>query len=95
MRICKSLLSQSLGLMFRKKQNLVMVFPTERRISLHMFFVFFPIDVLILNSEKKIVEIKKDFKPWTFWSSKEKGKYVVELGFKGDYKVGEEYKIKI
>jgi len=53
-----------------------------------MFFVFYPIDVLLLNKHKEIVEIKKNFKPFTFWTSKEKGKYVVELAFPEEYKVG-------
>lgn len=81
--------SQALGLMFRKKQNLLMTFPKERKISLHMFFVFFPIDVLILDKNKKIVEIKKNFKPFTFWNSKKNGKYVVELAYPYEYEIGE------
>ena len=47
-----------------------------------MFFVFYPIDVLILDENKKVVEIKRNFKPFTVWNSKEKGKYVVEIGRK-------------
>jgi hypothetical protein len=79
---CTSLYSQARGLMFRKKQNLIMEFSSERKISLHNFFVFYPIDVLILDQNKKIVDIKKNFKPFTFWTSSVKGKYVVELGIK-------------
>ena len=85
--ICPTLFSQARGLMFRKRQNLVMTFPEERKLSLHMFFVFFPIDVLLLNENKEVIEIKRNFKPFTFWSSREKGKYVVELAFKGEYKL--------
>jgi len=66
--------------MFRKKQNLVMVFPNERKISLHMFFVFYPIDVLIVDDQMRIVEIKRYFQPFTTWKSAKKGKCVVELG---------------
>ena len=81
---CKSIFSQAWGLMFRKKQNLIMEFNSEKKISLHMFFVPFPIDVLIVNKDKEIVEIKENFRPYTFWKSKEKGKYVIELGIKDD-----------
>ncbi len=88
-KICRSRWSQTWGLMFRRRQNLIMVLDTEKKISLHMFFVFFPIDVLIVDEEKKIVEIKRDFRPFTFWTAKEKGKYVVEMGVKGEYEVGE------
>jgi len=77
---CRSFLSQVRGLMFRKKQNLIMIFPSERKISLHNFFVFYPIDIILLNENKEVVEIKINFQPFTFWSSKNKGKYVIELG---------------
>lgn len=81
--------SQMRGLMFRGRRNMVMVFPNERKISLHMFFVFYPIDVLVVDGNKRIVEIKRDFKPFTAWNSSEKGKYVLELADKGSYEVGD------
>lgn len=66
-----------------------MIFDQEKKISLHMFFVFFPIDVLILNEQKEIVEIKRDFQPFTFWNSQKKGKYLLELVNKGKYQPGD------
>ena len=81
-RLCNNIFAQARGLMFRKKQNLIMIFNKEKKISLHMFFVFYPIDVLILNKNKKVVEIKRNFKPLTFWQSKSSGKYVIEIGEK-------------
>jgi|SRR3989344_4158018 len=83
--VCKTFLSQSSGLIFRKKQNLLMVFPKEQRISLHNFFVFYPIDILIVGADMRIKEVKRNFKPFTFWNSKEKGKYVVELGLESKH----------
>tara|TARA_Y100000310_G_C20565550_1_gene755286 strand:- start:242 stop:601 length:360 start_codon:yes stop_codon:yes gene_type:complete len=88
-KYCNNVFSQGLGLMFSKRKNLVMVFNKERKISLHNCFVFFPIDVLVLDSDKKIIEIKKNFSPFTFWNSVGKGKYVVELAFPGEYCVGD------
>ena len=44
-----------------------------------MFFVFFPIDVLFLDEDKKVVEIKKKFEPFTLYNPKNKAKYVIEL----------------
>ena len=93
--VCKTFFSQVRGLMFRKKQNLIMIFGKEKKISLHMFFVFYPIDVLLLNENGEIVEIKRNLRPFTFWSSKEKGKYVVELAFPGGYKVGDRVEVKV
>lgn len=92
--VCTSIFSQALGLMFHRKQNLIMIFKEERRISLHNFFVFFPIDVLIVDKEMKIVEIKRNFKPFTFWNASQKGMYVIELAFPGEYEVGENVEIK-
>lgn len=81
MKICKSLWSKTRGLMFSKKKNLMFVFDDEKRRSLHMLFVFFPIDVLFLDKNKKVVE-KARLKPFSFYKSKKKAKYVVEISKK-------------
>jgi uncharacterized membrane protein (UPF0127 family) len=80
--------------MFSKKKNLMFVFGEEARRSLHMLFVFFPIDVLFLDKNKKIVEIKRDFRPFTFYKSKEKAQYIVEIStdLNKKYKIGEKIK---
>jgi len=93
-KICKNFLSQSLGLMFSRKKNLVMILEKEKKISLHNFFVFYTIDVLILDKNKKVVEIKRNFKPFTLWNSKEKGKYVVELAFQSDYEINDRIELR-
>lgn len=88
-RICTSWWSQGWGLMLRRKQNIVMIFPTERRVRLHMFFVFYPIDVLLLDEKNKIVEIKRNFRPFTFWNSRQRAQKVVEIAFPGTYERGD------
>ena len=93
--ICKNLFSQSRGLMFRKKQNLIMEFPFEKKISLHNFFVFYPIDVILLNKNKEVIEIKRNFQPFTFWNSNNKAKYVIELGKNNSKNVKVKNKIEI
>lgn len=93
-KICKSIWAKARGLMFSKKKNLIFVFDDEKRRSLHMFFVFFPIDVLFLDKNKKIVEIKRDFKPFSFYKPKNKSKYVIELTEKTKYKKGEKFIMK-
>ena len=89
MKICKSWFSWARGLMFSRKKNLMIEFPSSRKVSLHMFFVFFPINVYVLDSDKRVVEIKKNFKPFTVWNSSEKGKYVMERVDSRNYKIGE------
>ncbi len=81
MKICKSFFSKARGLMFSRRKNLMFVFDDEKRRSLHMWFVFFPIEVLFLDKDKKIVE-KVRLKPFSFYKSKEKARYVVEISKK-------------
>ena len=69
-----------------------MIFQKERTISLHNFFVFYPLEILVLDKNKQIIEINYNFKPFTFWTAKHKGKYLIELGLeesKRKVKVGE------
>lgn len=45
-----------------------------------MMFVFFPIDILYLDSEKKVVEIKENVKPFTpLIVPSQAAKYILEL----------------
>ena len=72
--ICKTLASQIRGLMFRKKQNLVMIFKEEKPISLHNYFVFFPLEIVLIDKKNRVIEIKPKLLPFTFWSSINKAK---------------------
>jgi uncharacterized membrane protein (UPF0127 family) len=81
-KICRSVFSKAIGLMFSKKikdKALIFVFDKPRKIQLHMSFVFFPIDVVFLDKNKKVIEIKQNFKPFSLYNSKKKTKYVIEL----------------
>jgi len=77
-----SVFSKAKGLMFSKKITdigYIFEFPHSRIIDLHMFFVFFPIDILFLDDNKKVVEIKENLKPFSIYVSKKKASYVIEL----------------
>ena len=83
-KLCTSFFSKLKGLMFSRqsnqnRKNLVFVFSKEKRISLKMWFVFYPIDVVLLDSNKKVVEIKEMFMPFSCFNSKNKARYVLEL----------------
>jgi len=81
-KILISPFSKTIGLMFSKKIidiGYIFVFNKPRRIDLHMFFVFFPIDILFLDKHKKVIELKERFKPFSMYYSKNKAKYVIEL----------------
>lgn len=80
-RVADSVLSRAVGLMFSKPTEAAMIlsFPKETNVSLHMFFVFFPIDVLFVDSSMKVVELVKSLAPFTTYSAGKKVKFVVEL----------------
>lgn len=80
-RICSSTLEKAIGLMFGKeKSDFCIIFPFDKpeKVSLHMMFVFYPIDVVILDSEHRVIETASMF-PFSFFTSKSKAKYVIEL----------------
>ena len=79
--VCRGIASKTKGLMFSEKKTLVFVFKREHIISLHMFFVFFPIDVIFLDKKKIVVDIKENFRPFTFYKSRKNAFYVIELNY--------------
>jgi len=88
-KICSSLFSKARGLMFSKKRNLIFDFDEERRISLHMLFVFFPIWAVYLNKNKKTVAIRKLF-PFIYCCyPKQKAEYILELTEKPKIEIGD------
>ena len=91
-KLCKSWLSRVRGLMFSKPRTLVFVFDREARIALHMWFVFFPIDLAFLDSNFRVVEVKLNFKPFTTYVPNSKAKYIIEApaGRLNNTEVGDE-----
>ena len=78
--ICRDLISKGLGLMFKRKpETMVFVFDKEQKVPLHMMFVFFPIDVVYLDSRFNIVELVKELKPFRYYNPQHVAKYVVEF----------------
>ena len=63
----------------KQSRALIFKFKRDKIISLHMFFVFYPIDVLFLDKNKIVVDTKENFKPFTFYKSKKKAMYAIEL----------------
>ncbi len=80
-KYCNNIFSKGIGLMFSKRVDKALIFDffKEKIISLHMLFVFYPIDVLFLDDKNKVVEIKENFKPFTFYTPKKKARYVIEM----------------
>jgi uncharacterized protein len=77
--IIESIFRQFLGLMFSRQKNLIFKFNKEKKETIHMFFVFYPIDLIFLDIDKKVIELKENFKPFQIYNQKNKAKYMLEL----------------
>lgn len=85
-RAAESAFERMKGLMFESEKNfdyaLVFKMPSESRMgsSIHMMFVFFPIDVLFLDSKGKIVDAVQGLRPWALnCTPKKPAKFIVEM----------------
>ena len=74
--------SQGTGLMFHKEikdEAHIFPFSKEKIIPITNWFVFFHIDLVFLKKDNKIVELKENFKPFSYYSPKNKASVVIEL----------------
>jgi uncharacterized membrane protein (UPF0127 family) len=81
---CDSFIRQGTGLIFRTKSSVentawVFRFKNPRKVAVTMFFVFFPIDIVFLDRNNCIVELKENLKPFRNYTCKEKIYSFVEL----------------
>jgi len=73
------------GLMYRdhmdKKQGMLFIFPDERPRSFYMKNTHIPLDIIYINSNKKVVSIQENAKPFDETSLPSEGaaKYVLEI----------------
>ena len=85
-KIYKDIFHKTRGLMFSrpfKKGEAIVLEANEEgtlETTIHMLFVFFTIDVVWLNNEKEVVDIKENVKAFTpLIVPKKPAKYVVEF----------------
>lgn len=71
------------GLMFRRnfEQDSGILFSLKKpkKFSVHTFFVFFPIDLIYLDSDLVVVDLKENMGPWSTYSPNTKASYLLEL----------------
>ncbi len=91
-KLCNDFASQLRGLMFSRKlkkgKSLILDRGYESRVDsgIHMLFVFFSLDVIFLNSEKEVVDIREAYPFVSFITPKVKTRYVIEMN-KGENKL--------
>jgi len=62
-RIAKGFFARALGLMFRKSMNPDEALIFYRATSIHTFFMRFPLDVVFVDKNMKIIKICSNLKP--------------------------------
>lgn len=72
---------QAKGFMFSSpgERALIFLFMPARRVALHMWFVFGPIDVLALDGTGRVVELRENFRPWSLWRTHGEVSAIAEL----------------
>ncbi len=80
-KFCKTEISKIKGLMFTKRLNkaLIFIFKKESLQHIHMFFVWYPIDVLWLDKSKLVVQLKENLLPFRIILAKKPSLYMIEL----------------
>jgi uncharacterized membrane protein (UPF0127 family) len=71
------------GLMFRKSlgqgQGMLFIFSRESRPGFWTPFMRFPIDIIFLDSSKRVVDIRENLGPWRLCTPARPSKYALEL----------------
>ena len=82
------------GLMFEKRERfdyaLVFDFGRETQwgASIHMLFVFFPIDLIYLNEKKQVVDLQESVLPWTLnYTPTKPARYLIEMPLENGKKI--------
>ena len=83
LELADSFMSRFLGLMFRNnlERGLILKLPSSRSrrgSAIHMFFMKFPLDIIFVDEDKKIVDMVS-IEPWKTYTPKAPAKYVIEM----------------
>ena len=78
--LCDSFFLAARGLMFRRAQSALLVSSFAHRFAIHMLFVFFSIDVFWLDSQRRVVAVKRSVRPFSLYHvSLRPAQYVLEV----------------
>lgn len=77
--VADTFLKRLVGLMFQKELSSEKALIIENCNAIHTFFMRFPIDVLFVDKNNRVVKVVKNFKPWRISAFVKNADYVVEL----------------
>lgn len=80
-QVLTSILQQARGFMFQRPRSkaLIFLFMPARFEAVHMFFVFGPLDILVLDGEGHVLALQEELRPWRIWNPKVKMSAMLEL----------------
>lgn len=100
-KVYRNPLLKARGLMFtrplKEGESLVLGFGKEVKAPIHMLFVFYPLDIIWVNSKLKVVDIRTNVKPFTpLVVPKARAQYIIEAkaGAAKEIKIGDSAIIK-
>ena len=81
---CTTLFSKGTGLMFRtryavKDTGWIFSFSKPATTAITMWFVFYPLDIIFLDSKKRVVEIVVGLRPFTNYLPRKRARYFIEF----------------
>ena len=77
-RLARTQWEKARGLMFSRPHDVLFEFSEEEKLKFHMVFVFYPIDIIFMDKQMRVVDLKERFKPFTFYYSKACSSTVLE-----------------
>ena len=93
--VADDFIKRAVGLSLCEKKNMFFPMPFERKWSLWMFAVRYPIKMIFIDKEKKVVDIKKGVpitpnpKTWKVYIPKKACTYILETPFDLKIKIGD------
>ena len=93
--VADDMIKRMMGLSLCDKKNMFFPMPFDDRWSLWMFAVRYPLKMIFVNKEKKVVDVLKGFpittdpKTWKVYTPKEKCRYIIETPFEVRVKIGD------
>ncbi|MEM4264046.1 MAG: DUF192 domain-containing protein [Candidatus Woesearchaeota archaeon] len=77
---CRNILAKTFGLMLKSQIiPLVFIFKKEKIIPIHTLLVRKPIDLIYLNRQMRVVDLKENLTPYRFYTPKARAMFVIEL----------------
>ncbi len=87
LRVCKQWWQHATGLMFSRRKSCLLSFKQPRKVRLHSWFVFYPLDILILDKNKVVA--KYALQKWSILRIPGKVKDVLEVPAPSGLKIGD------